>query len=62
MMTDLNPAFDWREVARLVLTSRAIDDLQEGDLTSQGLVPILSRLQSQDRMSASRALTLETVP
>ena len=39
MVTVLNPAFDWPEVARLVLTSRAIDDLQEGERASQGLVP-----------------------
>jgi 2-oxoisovalerate dehydrogenase E1 component len=39
MLTDIHPAFDWHEVARLVLTSRAIDDLQEGELTSKGLVP-----------------------
>ncbi len=37
-MTDPHPAFDWREVARLILTSRAMDDLEEEELTPQGLV------------------------
>ncbi|MEW5987037.1 MAG: transketolase C-terminal domain-containing protein [Chloroflexota bacterium] len=37
-MSDLAPPFDWREVARLVLTSRAIDDLEEQELTPQGHV------------------------
>jgi 2-oxoisovalerate dehydrogenase E1 component len=37
-LTALHPAFDWEEVARLGLISRAIDDLQEGELSAQGLV------------------------
>jgi 2-oxoisovalerate dehydrogenase E1 component len=37
-VTELHSAYDWREVARLVLTSRAIDELQEGELTAQGHV------------------------
>lgn len=37
-MTDHHPAYDWREVARLVLTSRCIDDLEENELTPQGHV------------------------
>jgi 2-oxoisovalerate dehydrogenase E1 component len=37
-LSDLNPAFDWHEVARLALTSRAIDLLQEDELTAQGHV------------------------
>ena len=37
-MTDLHPAFNWREVARLALTSRAMDDLEEQELTPHGLV------------------------
>lgn len=38
-MADLNPLFDWRAVARLILTSRKIDELQESLLTPAGLVP-----------------------
>ncbi len=37
-MSELHPAFDWHEVARLVLSSRAIDDLEEQQLAPQGLV------------------------
>lgn len=37
-MTALHPAFDWEEVTRLSLISRAIDNLQEGELSTQGLV------------------------
>lgn len=37
-MTDLHPAFDWHEVARLAMTSRMIDELEEQKLTPQGLV------------------------
>ncbi|MCI0397752.1 MAG: thiamine pyrophosphate-dependent enzyme [Chloroflexi bacterium] len=37
-MTVLHPAFDWREVARLVLASRAVDLLQEEELAPRGLV------------------------
>ncbi|MCO5192170.1 MAG: thiamine pyrophosphate-dependent enzyme [Anaerolineae bacterium] len=37
-MTDLHPAFDWQEIARLALTSRAMDDLEENELTPQGLI------------------------
>jgi 2-oxoisovalerate dehydrogenase E1 component len=33
-----NPAVDWREVARLVLLSRSIDELEEQKLTPQGQV------------------------
>ncbi|MEI2608339.1 MAG: transketolase C-terminal domain-containing protein [Candidatus Promineifilaceae bacterium] len=37
-MNSLHPAFDWHEVTRLVLTSRALDDLEENELTPQGHV------------------------
>ncbi len=37
-MTTLHPAFDWLEVARLALSSRLIDQMEEGELTAQGLV------------------------
>lgn len=37
-MSALHPAFDWHEIARLALTSRAMDDLEEQTLTPQGLV------------------------
>jgi 2-oxoisovalerate dehydrogenase E1 component len=37
-LTELHPAFDWHEVARLALTSRAIDEMEEEILTPQGLV------------------------
>ncbi len=37
-MTQLHPAFDWHEVARLVLISRRIDDLEEQELLSAGEV------------------------
>lgn len=37
-MTSLHPAFDWREVARLALSSRMIDEMEEGELVPQGLV------------------------
>jgi 2-oxoisovalerate dehydrogenase E1 component len=37
-MTELHPTFDWQEIARLALTSRAMDDLEENELTPQGLV------------------------
>src|SRR5262245_29329974 len=31
----INPHFDWRQVARLALTSRALDALEEKELTPQ---------------------------
>lgn len=31
--------FDWRTIARLVLISRAMDDLEEAELYPKGLVP-----------------------
>lgn len=37
-MATLHPAFDWPAVARLALTSRAVDDLQEQELAPKGLV------------------------
>ncbi len=35
---DLHPAFDWRRVARLVMLSRSLDELEERELTPKGLV------------------------
>jgi 2-oxoisovalerate dehydrogenase E1 component len=37
-LTNLHPAFDWREVARLALSSRIMDNLEESELAPQGLV------------------------
>lgn len=37
-MTAIHPAFDWQEVARLALTSRMMDEMEEGELVPQGLV------------------------
>lgn len=37
-MNSLHPAFDWQMVARQALTSRAMDDLEEQELTPQGQV------------------------
>ena len=37
-MTPIHPAFDWDEVARLALSSRLIDQMEEQELTPQGLV------------------------
>ena len=37
-LADLHPHFDWRAVARLILTSRKIDELQENILAPSGLV------------------------
>lgn len=37
-MTDLHPAFDWHEVARLALASRIMDEMEEEELTPEGLV------------------------
>lgn len=37
-MTDIHPAFDWREVARLALTSRTLDELEETELVPQGFI------------------------
>lgn len=37
--TELHEAFDWLEVARLVLTSRAMDDMEESSLYPSGDVP-----------------------
>ena len=38
-MTASGSTFDWRQVARLMLTSRTIDDLEEEELHPQGIVP-----------------------
>ncbi|MDT8305216.1 MAG: thiamine pyrophosphate-dependent enzyme, partial [Anaerolineae bacterium] len=38
-MTKWHPAFKWREVARLLLTSRAMDEMEEGSLYPSGHVP-----------------------
>lgn len=38
-MTDLHPVFDWRHVARLVLASRTMDDMEESSLYPSGDVP-----------------------
>lgn len=38
-MTELHPLFDWLEVARLALTSRAMDDMEESSLYPSGDVP-----------------------
>ena len=35
---DLHPAFDWQRVARLVMLSRTLDEMEESDLTPRGLV------------------------
>lgn len=37
-MSELHPAFDWHEVARLALISRAMDELEESELTPEGHV------------------------
>ncbi|MFO7678904.1 MAG: thiamine pyrophosphate-dependent enzyme, partial [Chloroflexota bacterium] len=37
-MSNLHPAFDWHEVARLALASRFIDELEEEELVPAGLV------------------------
>ncbi len=37
-MSELHPAFDWLEVARLALASRIMDELEENELTPAGLV------------------------
>lgn len=37
-MSKLHHAFDWHEVARLALTSRVMDELEEAELTPQGHV------------------------
>lgn len=37
-MVSLHPAFDWQKVARIVLTSRRIDELEETELAPQGHV------------------------
>src|SRR5258708_25595557 len=37
-ITPVHPAFDWREVAQLALSSRLIDQLEENELTPQGHV------------------------
>jgi len=36
--TDLHPAFDWRRVAYLTMLSRTLDEMEEADLTPNGLV------------------------
>ena len=38
-MPELHPAFDWHLVARHLLTSRAMDDMEEAELYPQGHVP-----------------------
>ena len=38
-MADIHPAFDWQAVARCILVSRTMDDLEEAELYPQGLVP-----------------------
>ncbi len=38
-MTERHPAFDWRQLARLALTSRAMDDMEEESLYPSGHVP-----------------------
>ena len=37
-MSELHPTFDWREVARLALASRLMDEMEEEELTPQGHV------------------------
>ncbi len=37
-MTELHPTFDWHKIARLALASRMMDELEENELTPQGLV------------------------
>lgn len=37
-MTTLHAAFDWNEIARLALTSRVMDEMEEQELTPKGLV------------------------
>lgn len=37
-MSNLHPAYDWYEVARLALASRFMDELEENELTPAGLV------------------------
>ncbi len=37
-MTHSHPTFNWREVARLALCSRIMDEMEENELTPQGLV------------------------
>jgi 2-oxoisovalerate dehydrogenase E1 component len=37
-LTRLHEAYDWREVARLALLSRKIDEAEEGELTASGAV------------------------
>ncbi len=36
--TPLHPAFDWQEVTRLALASRFMDEMEEKELTPQGIV------------------------
>ena len=37
-MSELHPAFDWQNVACLALASRKMDELEENELTPQGMV------------------------
>ncbi len=37
-MSALHPAFDWYKVARLILTSRFVDELEEQELVPQGYI------------------------
>lgn len=39
ILKKLHPAFDWHEIAKLTLASRLLDEMQENELTPQGLVP-----------------------
>jgi 2-oxoisovalerate dehydrogenase E1 component len=36
---DINPEFDWEEIARIVLTSRIIDEIEEQELFPKRLIP-----------------------
>ncbi len=37
-LTGLHPGFNWREIARLALTSRLMDEMEEESLAPQGLI------------------------
>ncbi len=37
-MTKLHPAFDWREIAQLAVASRLMDEMEEEELTPEGVV------------------------
>ena len=38
ILKQLHPAFDWQEAARLALVSRIMDEMEENELTPQGVV------------------------